>query len=187
MEKCKAKCETYSRVCGYFRPVANWNHGKREEFKERKMFKAKKVGLVGLIGLVGLFSGCASNVEKITSSATNKNLNLDGSLLWGAIETNNPETGTPEGKMIIGRLTYKSRKVGIPADQRVPTTGYFKRTKTKSFFGTEEEITEFDFTAGSDAEAAKAMEVMKGMKTAENKTELNRENGAAAAVGKTAK
>ena len=43
MEKCKEKCETYSRVCGYFRPVSNWNHGKREEFKERKMFKAKKV------------------------------------------------------------------------------------------------------------------------------------------------
>ena len=24
-EKCGAKCEVYSRVCGYFRPVANWN------------------------------------------------------------------------------------------------------------------------------------------------------------------
>ncbi len=28
--------EVYSRVVGYYRPVANWNDGKREEFKERK-------------------------------------------------------------------------------------------------------------------------------------------------------
>jgi len=27
--------EVYSRVVGYYRPVANWNDGKREEFKER--------------------------------------------------------------------------------------------------------------------------------------------------------
>jgi anaerobic ribonucleoside-triphosphate reductase len=28
--------EVYSRVVGYYRPVANWNDGKKEEFKERK-------------------------------------------------------------------------------------------------------------------------------------------------------
>ena len=41
MEKCKEKCEVYSRVTGYFRPVANWNRGKQEEFKERKTYKVK--------------------------------------------------------------------------------------------------------------------------------------------------
>ena len=25
--------------CGYFRPVANWNRGKKEEFKDRKVFE----------------------------------------------------------------------------------------------------------------------------------------------------
>lgn len=30
--------EVFSRVCGYFRPIANWNKGKREEFKERKTY-----------------------------------------------------------------------------------------------------------------------------------------------------
>ena len=38
MSKCGAICEVYSRCCGYFRPVANWNKGKQEEFKERKVF-----------------------------------------------------------------------------------------------------------------------------------------------------
>lgn len=39
MSSCNAKCEVYSRVCGYFRPVANWNKGKQQEFQDRKTFK----------------------------------------------------------------------------------------------------------------------------------------------------
>lgn len=39
MSKCGERCEVYSRVVGYFRPVANWNKGKKEEFKERKTFE----------------------------------------------------------------------------------------------------------------------------------------------------
>jgi ribonucleoside-triphosphate reductase len=36
--KCDSKTEVYSRVCGFFRPVQQWNKGKKEEFKERKEF-----------------------------------------------------------------------------------------------------------------------------------------------------
>jgi anaerobic ribonucleoside-triphosphate reductase len=38
MSKCGNKTEIYSRVCGYFRPVNNWNKGKKEEFKDRKTY-----------------------------------------------------------------------------------------------------------------------------------------------------
>jgi len=31
-------CEVYSRIVGYLRPVDQWNDGKQEEFKERKLF-----------------------------------------------------------------------------------------------------------------------------------------------------
>jgi len=31
-----SKCEVYSRIVGYHRPVENWNESKQEEFKERK-------------------------------------------------------------------------------------------------------------------------------------------------------
>jgi len=34
----KTKCEVYSRVVGYLRPVGNWNEGKAEEFKDRMVF-----------------------------------------------------------------------------------------------------------------------------------------------------
>lgn len=36
--QCGKPCEVYSRVVGYFRPVQNWNEGKQEEFKHRRMF-----------------------------------------------------------------------------------------------------------------------------------------------------
>lgn len=40
MEKCKAKTEVYSRVVGYYRPVQQWNEGKKLEFSDRKTYKA---------------------------------------------------------------------------------------------------------------------------------------------------
>jgi len=36
--KKKTKCEVYSRIVGYLRPVDQWNEGKQEEFKQRKTF-----------------------------------------------------------------------------------------------------------------------------------------------------
>ena len=35
---CGKKAEVYSRITGYYRPVQNWNDGKREEFRERKTY-----------------------------------------------------------------------------------------------------------------------------------------------------
>jgi len=37
--KCGAETEVYSRVVGYIRPVKNFNKGKLEEFKNRKLYK----------------------------------------------------------------------------------------------------------------------------------------------------
>lgn len=34
----KIKCEIYTRVVGYFRPVQNWNEGKAAEFNDRREF-----------------------------------------------------------------------------------------------------------------------------------------------------
>lgn len=38
MKKCGQKCEVFSRVVGYYRPVRGWNVGKKEEFEDRKVF-----------------------------------------------------------------------------------------------------------------------------------------------------
>ncbi|AEI14446.1 hypothetical protein Flexsi_0776 [Flexistipes sinusarabici DSM 4947] len=33
------KCEVYSRIVGYHRPVENWNDGKKDEFYHRQDYK----------------------------------------------------------------------------------------------------------------------------------------------------
>ena len=39
MEKQKrTKCERYSRIVGYLRPLRQWNEGKQAEWQERKLF-----------------------------------------------------------------------------------------------------------------------------------------------------
>ena len=35
---CKGPTEVYSRIVGYYRPVQNWNVGKKEEFKDRQTY-----------------------------------------------------------------------------------------------------------------------------------------------------
>ncbi|MBE6596814.1 MAG: ribonucleoside triphosphate reductase [Ruminococcaceae bacterium] len=35
---CGEKTEVYSRITGYYRPVQNWNDGKSEEYKSRKLY-----------------------------------------------------------------------------------------------------------------------------------------------------
>jgi len=43
--KCGEPTEVYSRVVGYFRPVQNWNKGKKEEFRQRVEFDVEENAL----------------------------------------------------------------------------------------------------------------------------------------------
>lgn len=36
---CKKPAEVYSRITGYYRPVQNWNDGKSQEYKNRKLYE----------------------------------------------------------------------------------------------------------------------------------------------------
>lgn len=37
-DQCGEATEVYSRITGYYRPVQNWNEGKTQEFKDRKLY-----------------------------------------------------------------------------------------------------------------------------------------------------
>ena len=39
---CGQKTEVYSRITGYYRPVQNWNDGKAQEFKDRKVYNISR-------------------------------------------------------------------------------------------------------------------------------------------------
>ena len=40
--KCGGKVEIYTRVCGFFRPVQQFNPGKKSEYADRKPFRVDK-------------------------------------------------------------------------------------------------------------------------------------------------
>jgi len=42
--KCGGVTEVYSRITGYYRPVQNWNAGKSQEFKNRRVYDLEKSG-----------------------------------------------------------------------------------------------------------------------------------------------
>ncbi|HDR53798.1 MAG TPA: hypothetical protein ENN60_04005 [archaeon] len=45
-EEFPVRCEVFSRVVGYIRPVAQWNDGKQEEFRQRKTFETTPNGVL---------------------------------------------------------------------------------------------------------------------------------------------
>ncbi len=49
---CGEKTEVYSRITGYYRPVQNWNDGKSEEYKERKLYVIETSRLVNAANAV---------------------------------------------------------------------------------------------------------------------------------------
>ncbi len=40
---CGEKTEVYSRITGYYRPIQNWNDGKTQEYKHRKVYNVTKM------------------------------------------------------------------------------------------------------------------------------------------------
>ncbi len=111
MKKCGEKTEIYSRVCGYFRPVSNWNHGKREEFKERKPFQIAKsvVSVVSVLSVLLLASACAT--ETIAKGITTKNLSGNGTVVDTHIGIN-ADNKIPEIRTMFVSGDFASVKSG---------------------------------------------------------------------------
>ncbi len=59
--KCAGYTELYSRITGYYRPVQNWNSGKTQEFKDRKVYKVAEG---------------QSKIKEIDNEMTNKKIQL---------------------------------------------------------------------------------------------------------------
>jgi len=41
VDRCDGECEVYARVVGFYRPVKQFNNGKKAEFNDRKLFEVK--------------------------------------------------------------------------------------------------------------------------------------------------
>jgi len=62
-EECGEATEVYSRITGYYRPVKNWNAGKTQEFKARKVYDID--GSAGTAGSTESISYAYSDTEEI--------------------------------------------------------------------------------------------------------------------------
>ena len=126
----------------------------------------KKIVPLFIFLLIFAVAGCNSTASALTGSAAGKNIDLSGYLMLGSIETVNPATAAPEGKLIIGRVNYKSRLVAVDKNKQIPTAGAFRATHTVSLFGTQETIIEYDFTAAGAEAAGKICQALEQQKNA---------------------
>ena len=119
-----------------------------------------KKNLFAAVCAMLVLTGCSSNIKALSGSAAGKNLDISGYVMSGKIEGLNAETPLPHGSIIMGRVSYKSRKVSVPAQDKVPTAAYFKALTTETFLGTRESVIEYDFTASTAKDAAILAETM---------------------------
>lgn len=128
MSKCNEKCEVYSRVCGYFRPVANWNKGKKEEFKDRKTFRIPgTLTALAAFGALFLFSGCSALESKavaISSGVDAFKLETIGGVTSGTILPN----------LIVGGAVNTIATAPAVAEG-TQTQVVFVKARRTSFFG----------------------------------------------------
>lgn len=136
MEKCNEKCEVYSRVTGYFRPVANWNKGKQEEFKDRRVFRVGKAVMI-LFGLLvlALAAGCGT-AQTLAKGLSEKSISGSGTVAIQRVGIDD-ETKTPVLKSTVVTGDYASAHNGDYALQ-------YRRRKSPSIFNKDavtEEVT----------------------------------------------
>ena len=67
---CGKETEVYSRITGYYRPVKNWNDGKSQEFKERKVYDIPHSKLRRKAAGADIFAEAAAEVACETKDAT---------------------------------------------------------------------------------------------------------------------
>ncbi len=65
---CGEKTEVYSRITGYYRPVQNWNVGKAQEYKNRKLYDTNQSSIK--ITMERLYDEVAVTVDKVDKVAS---------------------------------------------------------------------------------------------------------------------
>ena len=159
--KCKEKCEVYSRVTGYFRPVANWNKGKQEEFRERKVFRivGRTALLLGTFVIMAILSGCGT-MNTLAKGLSEKSISGSGTVSIQRVGIDD-ETKTPVLKSTVVTGDYASAHNGDYALQyrRKKSPSIFNKDAvteevTINYIGTKEYATEALNLAKQDATAA---------------------------------
>ena len=134
------------------------------------MYKKSKI-FTALLAVISLFMlGCSSTKTLLAGNTAGKNIDISGYLMLGKIETVNSDTATPVGKLLVGRVNYKSRLVAVDKNKQIPITGSFRAVRSVSLFGTGETVIEYDFTAADASTATGICQALEQQRiNAENK------------------
>ncbi len=65
---CGEKTEVYSRITGYYRPVQNWNDGKTQEYKDRKVYDIENSKLTHE-GTLPETCSCEAHAESVSDAS----------------------------------------------------------------------------------------------------------------------
>ena len=66
---CGKKTEVYSRITGYYRPVQNWNDGKSQEYKDRKVYNVGSSVLKSTVNQVPVTQEIKAVKEEVAAPA----------------------------------------------------------------------------------------------------------------------
>jgi len=69
---CGQNAEVYSRITGYYRPVQNWNEGKSQEYKNRRVYEMSKAGKI--TGIRAVINSSKITEEEVAVSQEKKAL-----------------------------------------------------------------------------------------------------------------
>ncbi len=131
--QCGETTEVYSRITGYYRPVQNWNAGKTQEFKDRKLYD---IGHSTVRPIAGGAAECCPSVDTaadnsgepvktlLFATATCPNCKLAASLL--------DKAGIPYEKLIAEENAQLVAKYGV---KQAPTLVLIEENGFEKFKG----------------------------------------------------
>ncbi len=108
--ECGAVTEIYSRITGYYRPVQNWNDGKTQEFKDRKVYD---IGASRLIRRRADAVAAARDekVSEAREAELNKEFPTPAAAQDAAPEKEAPKTGTGAAIRLFATTTCPNCKI----------------------------------------------------------------------------
>ena len=98
---CGKKTEVYSRITGYYRPIQNWNDGKRKEFEDRKEYDVANSKFTPKAG------ACECKKESVQT------VELDGPVLF----TRNGCPNCKTSKMMLDKAGIKYAVINAEEDK----------------------------------------------------------------------
>ena len=112
---CGKKTEVYSRITGYYRPIQNWNDGKRKEFEDRKVYDIEN-------------SKLTKKAEEVCACESKEEVKpeLDGPVLF----TRNGCPNCKTSKMMLDKAGVKYSVVNAEEDKELTIKYGVKKAPT---------------------------------------------------------